>query len=264
MFRRINRFERAVGARLFERLPDGYQLSIAGEELLEHAQRIGQEVDALQLKISGKDYRPSGTVRLTAPDNLAYVFLPQYLRSFSSSYPDISFELLVGAATLDLTRREADLAIRATTDPPPHLVGRRVLGLKWAFYASPSYISEFGQPNTQAALSKHRLLAADGELARLPAFRRLASTFADAIVMTCSTLNAMSAMAEAGHGIALLPDDQMKPTLVRIFEVEPEFISEIWLLTHPELRRTERIRLLLEHLYESFRGDPRLQDVAIH
>jgi len=259
VFRRINRFEDEVGARLFERLADGYQLTGVGEELLDHARAVDQEIDAVQLKVLGKDYRPSGVVRLTAPDNLAYAYLPAYLASFSQQYPEISFELEVGAASLDLTRREADLAVRATRAPPPHLIGRHVVTLEWAFFASSAYLEQNGRPRSQAALTSHRLIGADGALRRLPPFRRLDADPALTITLRCSTLNAMSAMAEVGCAIALLPDDQAKPSLVRLFSAVPAYTSDIWLLTHPELRRTERIRLLMEHLHAAFRADPRLR-----
>lgn len=260
-FRRINGFEDAVGARLFERLADGYQLTSAGEELYAHATRVGEEIDLLQLKVFGHDYRPSGNIRLTAPDNIAYEFLPRYLASFSKRYPDIALELVVGAENLDLTRREADIAIRATTRPPPHLVGRKLLTLSWHYYASKAYLKR-KEPLSQADLAPHRLIGADGALEQLPPFRRLQAGLGDAIVMRCSTLNAMSAMASAGYGIALLPDDQIKRSLVRLLPCEPRYSTELWLLTHPELRRTERIRLLMQHLAEAFRADPRLKDIA--
>jgi DNA-binding transcriptional LysR family regulator len=262
VFRRINRFEKSVGARLFERLADGYQLTAAGEELLAHARRVGEEIDLLQLKVLGKDYRPSGKIRLTAPDSLAYEYLPRYLMSFSNRYPAITLELVVGAESLDLTRREADIAIRATTMPPPHLVGRKVFSLDWAYYASKSYLRRHGRPQRQEGLAQHRIIGADGALGRLPPFRRLQAEREEEIVMTCSTLNAMSAMAVAGYGIALLPDDQIKSTLQRLFPCRPSFRTEVWLLTHPELRRTERMRLLMDHLVESFRAEPRLEGVA--
>ena len=264
VFRRINRFEETVGARLFDRLADGYHLTQAGEELLSHAFRIGEEVDLLQLKILGSDYRPSGKVRLTAPDNIAYAYLPDYLQSFSEKYPEITFELDVGAQSLDLTRREADVAVRATTSPPPHLVGREVLQLEWAFFASPSYVKQYGRPEDQASLAQgHRLIGADGSLRRIPPFKLVDANYRENVVIACSTLNAMSAMAESGYAIALLPDDQIKAGLVRLFPLAPQFKSGIWLLTHPELRFTERIRLLMEHLYHSFRADDRLLDVAL-
>lgn len=263
VFRRINKFEQSVGARLFERLNDGYHLTLAGDELLVHAQRVGEEIDLLQLKVAGKDYRPSGSIRVAAPDNLAYNYLPRYFLSFSKRYPDITLELAVGAERLDLTRRETDLAVRATNDPPPHLIGRKVLSLKWAFYASKSYLRQYGQVDKYAALGGHRLIGADGALARIPPLRQLGTECPNDVIMTCSTLNAMSAMAEAGYGIALLPDDQIKPRLVRLFSTQPLFMSEVWLLTHPELRRTERVRLLMTHLYTSFRMDNRLREIAV-
>ena len=262
VFRRINGFEKTVGARLFERLADGYQLTAAGEELLAHARGVGEEIDLLQLKVLGKDYSPSGKIRLTAPDNLAYAYLPRYLATFSKRYPAITLELVVGAESLDLTRREADVAIRATTSPPPHLVGRKVFSLDWAYYAAKSYLRRHGRPGSQDALAGHRIIGADGALLRIPPFRRLHAERADEIVMTCSTLNAMSAMAAAGYGISLMPDDQIKPALQRLFPCEPLFRTEVWLLTHPELRRTERIRLLVDHLVQSFRDEPRLREVA--
>jgi DNA-binding transcriptional LysR family regulator len=257
-FRRMNAFEKAVDTRLFERLPDGYQLTAAGEDLLEHARRIGDEIDQLQLKILGKDFRPSGSIRITAPDNIAYEYLPPYLAEFSARYPDIEFELVVGAQSLDLTRREADVAIRATQTPPVHLIGRKVVALKWGFFASLPYLDERGRPRRPNNLVGHRLIGADGDLRRIPPFRLMESVLPGQICMTCSTLNAMSAMAEAGCGIAVLPDDQIKAQLVRLFDTDPLFLTEIWVLTHPELRRTERIRLLIEHLVEKFRTDDRL------
>ncbi len=257
VFRRINRFEKQIGARLFERLPDGYQLTIAGEEVLQRVTRIGEQIDELQLKLLGKDFRPSGKIRLTAPDNLAYEFLPRYLTAFSKTWPDVEIDLVVGAENLNLTRREADIAIRATSAPPPHLVGRKLVDVEWAFYASKAYLRR-SRPNAPAALSGHRLIGADGALARVRALQELESRHGQDIVMRCSTLNAMSAMAAAGYGIALLPDDQMKSSLVRLFPAHPRAVSEIWILTHPELRHVERVRLLMEALTTAFRSDQRL------
>lgn len=259
VFRRINRFEKDVGSRLFERLADGYQLTVAGDELLVHAKSVGQEVDQLQLKILGKDFRPSGTVRMTAPENIVNVYLARYLATFRKDYPDIRVEIDVGPESRDLTRREADLAIRATSTPPPHLVGRRALSIGWSFFASRRYLKRAGRPGSTLELAAHELIGPDGALRQLAPFRHVESNVELKIGMRCSSLNAMSAMAEEGLGIALLPDDQNKRALERLFPPEPAYASELWLLTHPELRKTERVRLLMSHLHQSLQNDPRLQ-----
>lgn len=261
VFRRIQGLEETTKTRLFDRLPDGYYLTPAGEQMLQHARCIAEEIDLLQLRVSGQDYRPSGNIRVTAPENLANAFLPGYLKPFLQQYPDIRIELLVGAESLDLTRREADLAVRATTDPPEHLVGIQAVTLAWAFYASAGYLEQAGWPEEMSDLQHHQLIGADGALLRIPPLRQFDEFGNPDIQVRCSTLNAISAMAEAGMGIALLPDDQVKPTLQRLFEPNPAYHAPVWLLTHPELRRTERIRLLRDHLLECFRSDPRLQYV---
>ena len=260
VFRRINRFEAEVGAALFERLLDGYQLTLAGEDLLAHAKTIGAEVDQLRLKLEGRDFQPRGTVRITAPEHIANAYLPAYLAAFRERYPGIAFELDVGAASRDLTRREADLAIRATNDPPPHLIGLRTVLLRWSCYASPTYLESFGTPDGAERLAGHVVIGADGSLRGLPPFRHLDAGEHRKTSLRCSTLNSMAAMAQAGFGIALLPDDQRQPGLTRLFPCAPEYTSDLWLLTHPELRRNERIRLLISHLQSSLRADPRFAD----
>jgi DNA-binding transcriptional LysR family regulator len=263
VFRRLNRLEESVSARLFDRLPEGYALTQTGEELKAHVQRVRDEVDALELAVLGKDFKASGTIRITAPDNIAYTYLPEHLARFRALQPAIRIEMIVGGTSLDLTRREADIAIRASKKPPDFLIGRRVCTLAWAFYAAQNYLRENGRPVQQSELKRHRIIAGEGVTARLPGMAYLDKNFAEQIVARCNTLNAMSSLAEAGYGIALLPDDQQKSSLVRLFPVVPEESTHLWILTHPELRRTERIRLMVKFLFDALQSDARLKSVAI-
>lgn len=255
VFRRLQRLEESIEARLFDRLPEGYTLTDAGAALREHSERIGDEVDALSLRLLGHDHRPSGTVRITAPDNIAYGYLPRHIESFRQSYPDVRIELVVGAASLDLSRREADIAVRATARPPEHLIGRLICRFPWGFYAGEAYEGSHGAPGDQNELDGHRLIGGDGAIGRLPALAWLERNAPGGIVARCNTLNGMAALALAGTGIALLPGDQQQPGLQPIFPLEPEVTSDLWILTHPELRRTERVRLLMRHLWEALRAD---------
>ena len=263
VFRRINQLEQAVAVRLFERLPDGYQLTQAGDDMEYHAARMRDAADALALQVMGKDVQPAGVVRITAPDSLAYHFLNYYLEEFRKMYPGISIEVNVSNLDLDLSRRETDIAIRATLNPPQHLIGKKVLSIGWAFYASPEYLQLKGTPVSMSDLAGHDFVGPDGRITQLKAFQQLDRQLSPEYRLRGNNLTVIASFAIAGSGIALLPDDQFHTGMQRLFLLEPLVTSDLWILTHPELRATERIRLLMNFLVQRFREDENLKTFAI-
>ncbi|MCP5163353.1 MAG: LysR family transcriptional regulator [Hahellaceae bacterium] len=258
LFRRLNQLEKQLGARLFERLPDGYQLTLLGERLLPFAERMEEQAHALERELSGADSSLRGTVRLTAPDNIAYSYLPGYLKTLRERYPDICVELLVSNTDFNLNRHEADLALRATRQPPEYLVGRQIFQLGWGLYAAPEFVVSPGAPATLEQLPQWPVIGPDASLLYLPAFRWMQQQLpADCFVVRASNLMAMSSLAEAGLGVAALPDDQVKPGLKRLCDFEPGLRGGLWLLTHPDLRQTGRIKVVMDFLLEAFRQDER-------
>jgi len=250
VFRRLNTFEDAIGGRLFERLNHGYELTAMGENLLIEAKKIAASFDDMERHIVGKDIQPKGTVKITAPHNIAYRYLSRYLTEFSQTYPDIQIELLISNLELNMTNRQADIAVRATPAPPEHLVGRRIRSIKWSVYAGKKYKSV--HPTTINQLKEHKLIGATGSMKSLPAYLWLEKKFPQQIKIRCDELTAMSSFVEAGYGLAILPDDQQRPELKKLFTFEPGESSDLWLLTHPDLRHVERIKLVMQHLAESF------------
>jgi len=258
MFRRLNQLEQSIGARLFDRLAEGYRLTQAGEALLSHAENIGDAFDGLERQLSGQDFRPRGNVRITAPDNIAYSYLPGYLHQIRTLYPEITFDLIVSNQDFNLSRREADIAVRATSQPPEYLIGKKVCSIGWSLYGQEDCQTTASDPIS--LLQKQRVIGADGSMAQLPAFRWLEKHLPDSICARSNDLVAMAAMAEKGIGIALLPDDQQRSGLKRLIPLPEGKQSDLWLLTHPDLRQVERIKIVLEHLTNSFRTDPALND----
>lgn len=258
VFRRLNSFEDDLGSHLFKRLNEGYQLTNAGEKLLLEAERISNTFDSLEREFMGQDFKPAGNVRLTAPANIAYRYLPLYLSAFSKLYPEIAIELIISNQDFSLTRREADIAIRATPRPPEHLIGRKVWDIGWSAYVGDGYSVNKEMPLTTAELGQHRLIGGEGAMSSLPAFQWLNNQMSDQQVARCNDLVAMAALAAAGYGIALLPDDQARDGLNRLFEFKPGKQSHLWLLTHPDLRKVERIKLLMNYLFECFGSDSRV------
>lgn len=248
VFRRLNSLEAELGGRMFERFPSGYQLTPLGEEFLDLAHSIAKGFEDLDRQIVGKDVRPKGLVTITAPNNLAYRSLPACLAGFQQQYPDIRVDVLVSNLQFNMDSRQADIALRATPSPPPHLVGRKLLDLPWSVYSSPAYAARHGNPATLEDLAGHRIIGGSGNMRSLPAFIWLEQQLPQALVGGCDDLVAMSHCLEAGQGLAILPDDQWRPGLERLFAFEPGGISQLWLLTHPDLRRVTLIRLLMSYL----------------
>lgn len=264
VFRRINSLESAVGVKLFARLPEGYRLTDTGREVMDHVEAVSDRIDELQRLLDNRDDKLSGIINVTAPHNLAYRYLPGYLAEFRQLYPDIHVNLLVGNNDLNLSRREADLAIRATSAPPEHLVGCKLFSLAWGAYTSESYLEKHGAPAAEAELRQHAVISSHQELLRLPAFDWVERQLpAERIVARASDLMAMSALAENGIGIALLPDDQAKPGLRRLFTFAPGKTSDIWVLSHPDLRENGRVQLFKTFVIERFRSDEVFREFGV-
>lgn len=255
IFRRLNTFEDEIGTKLFERINNSYELTTMGHELLGLAQNIENSFDSIDRFIVGKDIQPKGIVKITAPNNIAYRYLPRYIAGFNLKYPDIKIELLVSNQELNMSNRQADIAVRATPSPPEHLIGRQISTLNWSVFGSNKYKEKFALPKDKSELKNHCLIGATGALCRLSAFTWLDKHFTNQIITRCDDLTAMSYLVEAGQGLAFLPDDQSRSELIKLFTVQESQPSNLWLLTHPDLRNIERIKLVMQHLSEAFSNE---------
>lgn len=252
VFRRLTTFEETIGGKLFERINNRYELTTLGHELFELAQSIENSFDSIDRHIVGKDFQPKGVVKITAPSNIAYRYLPRYIYDFNLKYPDIKIELLVSNQEVNMSNRQADIAVRATSLPPDHLIGRQVSTLNWSVFASNQYKNKLGLPHDMDSLINHSLIGATGNLSRLPAFIWLDKHLENQVVARCDDLTAMSYLVEAGQGLAFLPNDQCRPELIKLFEIHGSQASNLWLLTHPDLRNVERIKLVMKFLGNAF------------
>ncbi len=246
--RRIRRFEARLGARLFDRTPGGYAITAAGEEILAAARRIEAEVQGVERRLSGHDARLSGDIVFTAPDSALLRLLMPDLVAFMDLYPEVTLEIDMSLETANLSAREADVALRATTRPPDHLIGRKVARIAQAPYATPDYLAKHDlveDPGAARWLGWHDRVALpdwvrDGPLPETPVRGRIPSD-------VCQ-LEA----AKAGAGIALLPCylGDSDPALVRVPPGRPLGSHEYWLLTHRDLLATARLRTFWDYLLE--------------
>jgi DNA-binding transcriptional LysR family regulator len=245
VLRRVDSFEKKLGLRLFERLPTGYVLTAGGEELIAAARHIDETVTALERKLAGQDLRLSGVVRVTTTDTLMGSILPDILAEFHEINPGIQVEIAVANLMFNLTKRDADVAIRPAKDPPGTLIGRRVAKIAFAIYASPRYLAK----HKASKLADHQWIGLDDSLAGTSVAQWMRSKLAQReMTLRADSLLALRQAAQAGLGLAALPCylGDTASDLICVHRPIPEMETALWILTHEDLRHTARIRAFTE------------------
>ncbi|GAB6845354.1 DNA-binding transcriptional LysR family regulator [Methylorubrum rhodinum] len=240
-FRRLAALEAGLGARLFERHRSGYVPTPAGEAMVAAACRMEEEAARFDREVADRASVPSGSLRITAPAGLAVDLLMPMLARFRGLYPRVRLDLVVSEEALNLSRRDADVALRATREPPDNLVGRRLSGVAWAVYGP-----------VEASLAADPLWVSPDESVAGGLFTRFvaARTAPERVALRINTVQGLYEAVAAGIGIGALPCyvADRRPSLRRLSGPEPELAAELWLLTHPDLRRSVRVRAFLEHM----------------
>jgi DNA-binding transcriptional LysR family regulator len=234
VFRRLNAIEKRLGAKLFERTRSGYAPTSHGESAAAAAAAMEAEALAIERRLLGADQRLTGTVRLATSELFAGFLLPLVLADFLAAHPGIEVAVDVSSRTADLTRREADLALRASNTPPEHLIGRQVGELRYAIYGKPG-LPWLGFDDSIAHLEVARWQRAHVEASPRVRFTALAP---------------MLQAAAEGLGMAVLPvfaADQ-HPSLARLGGVLDQPRMKLWVLSHREVRDNARVQALSRHL----------------
>lgn len=252
VLRRLDGLERRLGARLFERRRQGYRPTEAGELIVAQAQAMQPAIDELQRRILGRDLQLSGGVRLNTSFITMLYLLPGPLAAFARAHPGIEVEVIEASALVDLSRRDADVALRLSRQVPPHLVGRRIGEVDfsvWARRDTPGLPSS-PQPLAQLCGGLPWIGFERGRDARF--FERWMNEQVDDArqVFRIDLFHSMAAMLRTGLGVGLLPDfaGRREPSLVAVSDPIPALRTPLWLLTHPDLRGTARIGAFMRHV----------------
>lgn len=241
VYRRIAAFESEHGVRIFDRQGGGYALTDAGRELVSVAEQMEALALEAERRIAGRDEALRGEVRVAAPEALGEsvcALLPE----FQASYPDIVVQLTASADVVDLSKHEADIAIRAMLRPPESLVGRKIADVAFAAYG-------------RRGVSDDAWVIFDESLAHTPQGKWEAKHVpAEKVRARLGSRALFVAALSAGVGVGVLPcalGDQ-EPGLARVGDVLPELSLPLWLLTHPDLKAVPRVRALMDYLTQRF------------
>lgn len=250
--RRIARLERDLGIALFDRGPRGYDVTAQATRLIEHAERMEGEIDALHRRISGEEADLEGVVRITTVDSFANYLLTPELPQFHAAFPSIHIELVCSNQELNLGRREADMALRLGRPRDSGLVARKLADIPYFLYGAKSVVRML-KTSDLADLSGQPFLGYDNGL-----FNVAQETWLDQIinnrhtVFRTNTLEPLLTAARAGLGLVMLPAfvAGRDPGLARVPVAQTMPPRELWLLVHGDLRRSPRIRAALDFIVD--------------
>lgn len=249
VLRRVEALEGELSVRLFDRSRDGWTLTAAGEQMLPGAERVEAEMSSLERGLAGRDERLAGEVAITCSDGWVADLLVEGLVPFCEAYPDIELQLGTDSRPYDLTRREADIAvrmIRVGASPPEHLIGRQVARVTLGNYVARAHASRRdpdveGSEPRWAAFDDRRLMeemVARSSYPGLPVWGSFASV---ALMVTA---------IRRGLGVGMLPTyvGDREPTLRRLASPDLRHVADLWVLSHPDVRANARYRATREHI----------------
>lgn len=244
--RRIESLEASMGIKLFNRLPDGYQLTEAGQELLPVALQTDDSLHAFGRSVSGRDNALEGQVCVTIPDALVIsLFMPLFL-SFMEENPSIQIKVSDTYEVFDLSRREADVAIRLTNNPPEHLIGRILGNMHQAVYGTREYVQKY-RPDLDGSLAKW---IGWGTPEQCPSWIDKSPFPHLEVKGHFNNILIQLEAAKEGSGIGYFPCflGDNAPELIRLSD--PVASRDVWILSHRDLRAAARMRAFRQYIMQ--------------
>ncbi|MFX0541015.1 LysR family transcriptional regulator [Roseovarius sp. S4756] len=251
--RQVEALEAELGVALFERTGRGLRLTSTGHELLEHARLMGEGARALSLAAWGQTEALEGEVAISASDAYASYLLPPILARFHAAQPGIQIEVVVSNDLSDLSRREADIAVRNIRPTEPELIARKVRDASARLYAAPGYLDRLGRPGQAGNFADAEFIEIDGEGSLMALLNAQGFALTEAnFPYRCRNFTVMWEMVRRGMGIGIL-DDRIGDADPRVARAVPGFEPinfPIWLVAHRDIARSRRLRVVFDVLAE--------------
>lgn len=250
VLRRVEQFETALDAKLFKKLQRGYELTTAGEQLFNNAKLIENDIDQVMAQAEGHHDVTEGKLRISQPENGIIDFYPVYAK-FLRAHPEISLQIHSTMEIHNLNQQEVDVALRIATSPPDLLVGRSLGAIESRAYASKNYLARVG---TQRSIKDYDWVLWDMMAQSSVELLQPFITDPHIIIYAKTMLDVLSAVRnDMGAGLLSSHEAEKYPELVPLFDNYVFRTHDLWILTHRELRNSERVtnfmRFMAEHLH---------------
>lgn len=249
VLRRIERFQEDMNCRIFNRSIDGYALTPEAEKMIDAAREVESTLFDMQRQLEGRELRLEGELRVTTTDTFMVGMLAGPLARFRQRHPHIVLDLLVTNRILDLTRRDADVAIRPADAPDAGFTARKLRDVRFTIYQSSNQdnVKDWKRASWIGVTDALQTSSVGGWLDE--------TIDPGQVVIRCDSLVSVRSCAEAGLGLALLPTvlGDSSSLLTRVERTDIELTTGLWLLTHPDLVRSARVNAFIEHISAELR-----------
>lgn len=259
--RRLDALEQRLGTPLVHRGAAGIELTPLGHSIQDNVRRMGLEAEAIRRLADGGEQSLAGVIAVTAPDGIGVTVVPPLLAELRARHPDLCVNLDISSRQANLARREADIAVRyGRPGDQASLIARRVASLGLGFYAAPGYLDTRGRPERIADLTGHDAITASvGDVRLWPAEIDGEPAEPRRIAFESESPSALFVATVAGMGVGTQSHWRARgrPDLERVLpEVELPAL-DVWLVTHADIKRNARIRLVFDHLAERLAANAR-------
>lgn len=263
VLRRINNFEKKLNTKLFHRHARGYTVTEAGKLMLKKAEQAQEQFDLLMGELQNADQSPKGTLAITTVSNMTALLAP-LLHEFQEAYPQIRLEMIGDNRMLKLEHGEAHISLRPGQAPKePDYIAQQTVSLAATLYASPAYIKRYGTLSSLAEITQHRFISDFGNHQNIPFMRWVYENISDEnVYFRSNDFRDAQAAIKSGLGIGMLScwSASLDPELVPLVAPRQDWMSDMWLLIHKDLRHSSKVQLFLAHIKASLQGQSKTID----
>lgn len=250
VMRRITAFEQAFGTVLFRKKQSGYETTLECDALVEQVRQMEDRARTIHDDILHSDMIMRGTISVSTVDSVMISVLGPCFESFARIYPNIDVDISMSTDRVNLNRKDADVAIRATRKPPENVRAVRLSGLAFCIFGAVGCSEEF----RQKSYSDLAWIGPSGALKNAPINEWMKNNIQPkSIRLTADTFQSARALAEAGAGSVILPCclGDTSPGLARLSEPLGEMDTELWIMIAADLDQSPRINLFVEHVQKA-------------
>jgi DNA-binding transcriptional LysR family regulator len=260
--RRIALLEKQLGVTLLNRNPDGFVATPAGEAILRQCAAMESAASDLERIVAGHDALLKGSIRVATTEALGYQLVAPAIAALRKTHPELRVDLLIGVRTLDIARREADLAVRFARPQASDLICRKLGDVAFSLYASKRYLASKGAPKQGQGLAGFDLITYSGTPAAMGPFFLGEQIEGAQVALRCDS-PFIQLRAAANHtGICEVTCFQgdRAPDVVRVWPDRAPARRALWMITHQDMKRAARIKAVSSAITEAFRREKRTME----